>query len=73
MIISTKDFFINRRVLITGGTGLIGREVTDILRALGTAVSVVSLDSIKQFDDVKYIYGDLTDLDFCLEVTKEID
>ena len=70
---SAQDFFINRKVLITGGTGLIGREVTNILRALGAVVWVVSLDSIKQYDDVKYIYGDLTDLDFCLEVTKDMD
>jgi GDP-L-fucose synthase len=65
--------FGERKVLITGGTGLIGREVTSILRALGAEISVVSLDSIRQFEDVTYIYGDLTDLDFCLEVTKGMD
>ena len=70
---SMQDFFIAKKVLITGGTGLIGREVTNILRSLGAVLSVVSLDSIKQYKDVKYIYGDLTDLDFCLEVTKDID
>jgi len=68
-----KNFFNNKRVLITGGTGLIGREATNTLRSFGALVSVVSLDSIKQYEDVKYIYGDLTDLDFCLDVTKNID
>jgi GDP-L-fucose synthase len=68
-----KDFFNNKRVLITGGTGLIGREVTNILRSLGAIVSVASLDSIKLHDDVEYVFGDLTDLDFCLNVTKNID
>jgi GDP-L-fucose synthase len=70
---SLSDFFENKKVLITGGTGLIGREVTNILRTFGAKVSVVSLDSITQHSDVRYIYGDLTDLDFCLEVTKEMD
>lgn len=70
---NVNTFFLNKKVLITGGTGLIGREVTNILRTLGTVITVVSLDSIKQFEDVEYIYGDLTDLDFCLEVTKSVD
>jgi GDP-L-fucose synthase len=67
------DYFSDKRVLVTGGTGLIGREVTKLLRSFGAIVSVVSLDSIKQYDDVQYIHGDLTNLDFCLEVTKNID
>lgn len=68
-----ESFFLNKKVLITGGTGLIGREVTNILRTLGAVITVVSLDSIKQYDDVRYIHGDLTNLDFCLEVTKKMD
>jgi GDP-L-fucose synthase len=68
-----ESFFLNKKVLITGGTGLIGREVTNILRTLGSVITVVSLDSIEQYDDVRYIHGDLTDLDFCLEVTKDTD
>ncbi len=67
------EYFHGKRVLISGGTGLIGREVTDLLRKFGAEVHVVSLDSIKQFNDVNYIYGDLTDLNFCLAVTKDID
>jgi GDP-L-fucose synthase len=68
-----ESFFLNKKVLITGGTGLIGREVTNILRTLGAVITVVSLDSIKQYDDVRYIHGDLTNPDFCLEVTKKMD
>lgn len=68
-----ESFFLNKKVLITGGTGLIGREVTSILRTLGSVITVVSLDSIEQYEDVRYIHGDLTDLDFCLEVTKDTD
>lgn len=71
--IGMDDFFMNQRVLITGGTGLIGREIVGVLRVLGAKVSVVSLDAIRPYEDVQYIYGDLTDLDFCLKVTKNMD
>jgi GDP-L-fucose synthase len=71
--IGMDDFFMNERVLITGGTGLIGREIVGALRSLAAKVSVVSLDAIRPYEDVQYIYGDLTDLDFCLRVTKNVD
>ena len=67
------EIFSDRKVLITGGTGLIGREVGKILVEAGANVTVVSLDSLMPIDRVKYIHGDLTDLNFCLEVTKNID
>ena len=35
------------KVLITGGTGLIGREIAKILSEAGSRVTVVSLDNIK--------------------------
>jgi GDP-L-fucose synthase len=68
-----SQHFKNKKVLVSGGTGLIGREVTKLLLDFGATISVVSLDSIKQFSEVRYVYGDLTELDFCLDVTKNID
>ena len=68
-----RRYFKNRKVLVTGGTGLIGREITSQLLELGSNVKVVSLDYLKNNLDVEYIFGDLTNLDFCLEVTKGID
>lgn len=67
------EFYKSKKILVTGGTGLIGREVTKILIEAGADVTVVSLDSVKPIDQGKYIYGDLRDLNFCLEVTKKID
>ena len=68
-----KKDFQNRKVLVTGGTGLIGREVTSQLLKLGSKVKVVSLDNLQSNKDVEYINGDLTNLDFCLKVTKGMD
>ena len=63
----------NMNVLVTGGTGLIGREVVRTLIQSKANVSVVSLDQVEPIVGASYIYGDLTDLDFCLEVTRDID
>jgi len=68
--------FENKNILVTGGTGLIGRQVVDILCNNKANVNIVSLDKIK-FDyinnNVNYIYGDLTDFDLCKEITKNMD
>ena len=60
-------------MLVTGGTGLIGRQVVDMLCDAGARVKIVSLDKVKLRDDVEHIYGDLTYLDFCMETIKGMD
>jgi GDP-L-fucose synthase len=65
--------FIGKRILITGGTGLIGREVSRLLVEFGANVKVVSLDKIEIDSRVKSVQGDLTDFGFCMEQTKNID
>jgi len=60
-------------VLVTGGTGLIGREVVRALIQLKANVFVVSLDRVEPIEGANYIFGDLTSLDFCLQVTKNMD
>jgi GDP-L-fucose synthase len=73
MLREIQSSLVGRKVLITGGTGLIGREITKQLIEYGALVTVVSLDSLKQFDGATYVFGDLTSFEFCLEVTKEIE
>jgi GDP-L-fucose synthase len=65
--------FQNKKVLVTGGTGLIGREVSQILLELGATVKVVSLDYVNLDNRIEAVFGDLTNLNFCLEHTKNID
>ena len=65
--------FKNSKTLVTGGTGLIGRQVVDILCQAGADVKVVSLDKVKVNDKAEHMYGDLTDFNLCKEVTKGMD
>jgi len=65
--------FNKRNVLITGGTGLIGRQVVDILCGADANVKVVSLDKITVNKKAQYIIGDLASFDFCKEISKDMD
>lgn len=65
--------FKNKHCLVTGGTGLIGRQVVEILVGAGAKVTTVSLDRITVGKIPKHILGDLTNLEFCRQVTKGVD
>jgi len=67
------ESFSGRNVLVTGGTGLIGRQVVDVLCSAGAHVKIVSLDRIKVHDNAEHVVGDLTSFDFCKEITKDMD
>jgi GDP-L-fucose synthase len=66
-------FFKDKNILITGGTGLIGRFIVTKLCNFNANVRVVSLDDFTVDERAKYIKGDLTNFEFCKEVTKNID
>ncbi len=68
-----EGFFLGKRCLVTGGTGLIGREIARILDDYGALVRVVSLDRVRVHRRVEHVFGDLTDLSFCLEQTAGVD
>ncbi len=65
--------FCGKKVVVTGGTGLIGREVVNILCEEGAHVQSVSLDKVGAHKKAKLVYGDLTNFDFCKRITKGID
>ena len=68
-----EGFFAGKRCLITGGTGLIGREIARTLVDYGARVRIVSLDRFSVNPSVEHVFGDLTDLSVCLEQTADID
>ena len=65
--------FAGRPVLVTGGTGLIGRQVVDLLCGAGAAVRVVSLDRLTLDPRAEYVYGDLTEFALCREAMHGIE
>jgi GDP-L-fucose synthase len=65
--------FSGKNALVTGGTGLIGRQVVDILCNIGARVKIVSLDRVKVNDQAEHVLGDLTSFEFCQNITKGTD
>ena len=57
----------NKKVLVTGGTGMIGRYLVEKLLKKNCKVTVVSLDSPDGLpEDVEFVKLDLTSLDNCI-------
>ncbi|MDD5020344.1 MAG: NAD(P)-dependent oxidoreductase [Candidatus Omnitrophica bacterium] len=67
------NYFRAKKALVTGGTGLIGRQVVDLLCRAGARVTIVSLDRLKLRADARHIYGDLTEFGFCRKITRGMD
>ncbi len=71
--LSFKNFFKNKNVLVTGGTGLIGRQLVSKLCDLNSNVLSVSMDDLQLEKRSRYMKLDLTSIDNCKEVTKGMD
>ncbi len=67
-----KDFN-KKNVLVTGGSGLIGRQVVELLVEAQACVRSVSLDSSVVNTKVENIVGDLVSMDFCREIIRDMD
>jgi GDP-L-fucose synthase len=66
--------FKDKRCLVTGGTGLIGRQVVEILSKAGAYVDVVSLDSIDlNLPNVEVYQADLRSNEECLDLVEGCD
>ena len=66
--------FKNKRVLVTGGTGMVGRELVQLLLDKEAIVRVVSLDEpIDFFDEVEFLKKDLTIYKNCEIVCEGMD
>lgn len=62
-----------KNVLVTGGTGLIGRQVVDILSGTGACIRCVSMDGLITNAKTENIVGNLINLDFCKDVVRDMD
>lgn len=70
---ASNELFTRGRILVTGATGLFGRELVDRLLALGASLRTVSiLPPPPDFpaDRVEHLTGDLADQSFARQVTK---
>ena len=66
------NFFKNKKILVTGGTGLIGMPLVRKLVELGANLTVVSLDKSPNIDkSVNFVNLDLRSFENCLKVCRD--
>lgn len=66
--------FEKQRVLVTGGTGMIGRFLVDLLIERGAKVRIASLDqSSRANSHAEFIRADLTEMDRCVSICQGMD
>ena len=68
------SFYKDKNVLVTGGTGLIGRPLLDLLLDEQAKITCVSLDKPEDLDGkINFIKTDLRNFDNCLDICKGQD
>lgn len=68
------DFYRDKNILVTGGTGLIGRPLVEMLIDVGAKVRIASLDDASRaHPDAEFRQVDLTQFDNCMDVCKGMD
>lgn len=68
------DFYKNKKVLVTGGSGLIGRPLVEMLFKTGSTVTVASLDDPSLTPKgVKFVKADLREFSNCVYICKGMD
>ena len=66
------SFYKDKSVLVTGGTGLIGRPLVEMLIAAGAKVTVVSLDDPSRAPKgCTFVKADLREFNGCMDVCKD--
>lgn len=67
-------FYKDKKVLVTGGTGLIGRPLVEMLIEEGAKVRIASLDDSSRANaEAEFMQLDLTKFENCMNACKDID
>lgn len=65
------NIFKNKKILVAGGTGLIGRPLVEMLINKGAKVRIASLDSSSlAHPEAEFLKGNFTNWDFCKKAAK---
>ena len=73
------SYYLNRRIIVTGGASFIGSNLVDILLSLGAKVKVIddlssgSLTNLTKSNNLEFIEGDLRNLEFAKTTIKNAD
>ena len=62
--------FENKNVLVTGGSGMIGREIVTLLQARGAKVRVADIKDPDGMNDIEFVRADLRDFSDCKKIVK---
>ena len=63
-------FYKDKNILVTGGTGLIGSQLVELLKKTGANITIASLDDVKDIKDIVFKKLDLRYLENCVEVCR---
>ena len=68
------SLFSKKKVLVTGGTGLIGRQLVELLLEAGAKVRIASLDDpSRAHPKAEFVRANLMEFSNCLKVCEEMD
>ena len=71
---ASENFYKDKKILVTGGTGMIGRPLVEMLIDSGAKVKIASLDDpSRAHPEADFLRLDLTDINNCQEACREID
>lgn len=70
-----RNFYSGKRILVAGGSGFIGTNLTVALSKLGAQVrsTFLTKEPNQRIDSVEYVFANLLSAEDCARVTKDID